>query len=239
MAVLRIGTPRAGGTSSSPVGRRLVSADRRGSVLYVGSRTSQRAALPNTVAYAAAKSGPLGLMRTLALEWAPHDIRVNTILAGFVATEMTRDIDNTPERLVITSRNPARAARDAGGNRQRRRLPHLRHGLLHHRRVRHGRQRVEHRLTLPTECAGDTHIRPPLGICADRRGTTESVAGIPQVHHRSGGPARLRANRPQARCAGSAFLVEVQPAPGGQDGCHTCQRILRPCAGLTHPAITG
>jgi NAD(P)-dependent dehydrogenase (short-subunit alcohol dehydrogenase family) len=45
-------------------------------------------------------------MRTLALEWAPHGIRVNTILAGFVATEMTRDIDNSPERLVITSRTP-------------------------------------------------------------------------------------------------------------------------------------
>jgi len=97
---------RAAFALSQAAGRRLVSAGRRGSVLYVGSLTSQRAALPNTVAYAAAKSGLLGLMRTLALEWAPHGIRVNTILAGFVATEMTRDIDNTPERLVITSRTP-------------------------------------------------------------------------------------------------------------------------------------
>jgi NAD(P)-dependent dehydrogenase (short-subunit alcohol dehydrogenase family) len=41
---------RAAFAFTQAVGRRLVSAGRRGSVLYVGSLTSQRAALPNTVA---------------------------------------------------------------------------------------------------------------------------------------------------------------------------------------------
>jgi 2-dehydro-3-deoxy-D-gluconate 5-dehydrogenase len=68
--------------------------------------TSQRAGLPNTVAYAAAKSGLLGLMRSLATEWAPLGIRVNTIAVGFVASDMTRDVEETPARLAITSRIP-------------------------------------------------------------------------------------------------------------------------------------
>jgi len=97
---------RAAFALAQAVGRRLRDDQRHGSVLFVGSLTSQRAGLPTTVAYGAAKSGLLGLMRTLAVEWAPYGIRVNTLLVGFVATEMTRNIDDTPERHAVTSRIP-------------------------------------------------------------------------------------------------------------------------------------
>jgi NAD(P)-dependent dehydrogenase (short-subunit alcohol dehydrogenase family) len=97
---------RAAFALSRAVARPLIARQRPGSVLYVGSMTSARVGLRDTVAYGAAKSGLLGLMRTLAVEWAAHGVRVNTVAVGFVATEMTRDIDGTPARQALVSRAP-------------------------------------------------------------------------------------------------------------------------------------
>ena len=97
---------RAAFALAQAVGRHLVASHRPGSLVFVGSMTSQRVGLANTVAYAAAKSGLLGLVRTLAVEWAPYKIRANAVLVGFVKTELTRDVDDTPGRIAITSRVP-------------------------------------------------------------------------------------------------------------------------------------
>jgi 2-deoxy-D-gluconate 3-dehydrogenase len=97
---------RAAFALSRAVARPLIARQRPGSVLYVGSMTSARAGLRDTAAYGAAKSGLLGLMRTLAVEWSAHGVRVNTVAVGFVATEMTRDIDGTPARQALVSRAP-------------------------------------------------------------------------------------------------------------------------------------
>jgi NAD(P)-dependent dehydrogenase (short-subunit alcohol dehydrogenase family) len=45
---------------------------------------------PGTVHSAAAKAGVVNMTRTLAVEWAPHGIRVNAIAPGPVETEETR-----------------------------------------------------------------------------------------------------------------------------------------------------
>ena len=97
---------RAAFALSRAVARPLIARQRPGSVLYVGSMTSARAGLRDIVAYGTAKSGLLGLMRTLAVEWGGHGVRVNTVAVGFVATEMTRDIDGTPARQALVSRAP-------------------------------------------------------------------------------------------------------------------------------------
>jgi NAD(P)-dependent dehydrogenase (short-subunit alcohol dehydrogenase family) len=68
------------------VGRRLVAARRGGSVITVVSIEGVRAA-PLYAAYAAAKAGAISITRTLALELAPHDIRVNAIAPDICITE--------------------------------------------------------------------------------------------------------------------------------------------------------
>lgn len=59
---------------------------RRGRIVVVSS-TAAIGGLPGQVAYAASKSGQLGMVRTLASENARHDITVNAVLPGLVATE--------------------------------------------------------------------------------------------------------------------------------------------------------
>jgi NAD(P)-dependent dehydrogenase (short-subunit alcohol dehydrogenase family) len=59
---------------------------------------------PARLAYAVAKAGIGAMTRTLAVEWAPHGIRVNSIAPGYVSTPMIteaieRGIIDGPERM--------------------------------------------------------------------------------------------------------------------------------------------
>jgi 2-deoxy-D-gluconate 3-dehydrogenase len=58
--------------------------------------------------YAAAKSGVAGLTRSLANEWAKHNINVNAIAPGYMATENTAPIRADVARAeTILARIPA------------------------------------------------------------------------------------------------------------------------------------
>jgi (+)-trans-carveol dehydrogenase len=61
-----------------------------GSMILTSSANGQVGA-PMYAHYVAAKHGVIGLMRALAMELAPHAIRVNAVLPGGVATRMIRD----------------------------------------------------------------------------------------------------------------------------------------------------
>lgn len=58
-----------------------------GSIMMTASQIATRGQ-SNAVAYAASKAGIVGMMRALAVELAPHGIRVNTIHPSTVYTEM-------------------------------------------------------------------------------------------------------------------------------------------------------
>jgi NAD(P)-dependent dehydrogenase (short-subunit alcohol dehydrogenase family) len=48
--------------------------------------------------YAAAKSGLIGLTRSMALDYGPHGIRVNAVAPGFIRTRLVQDsIDRNPD----------------------------------------------------------------------------------------------------------------------------------------------
>jgi 2-dehydro-3-deoxy-D-gluconate 5-dehydrogenase len=58
--------------------------------------------------YTASKSGVMGLTRLLACEWAPHNINVNAIAPGYMATRNTQPIQDDPVRnKQILERIPA------------------------------------------------------------------------------------------------------------------------------------
>lgn len=58
--------------------------------------------------YGAAKTGILGLVRVLATQWGPHNIRVNAVAAGITRSRMTADTVNNPAYSAPTlARTPA------------------------------------------------------------------------------------------------------------------------------------
>jgi NAD(P)-dependent dehydrogenase (short-subunit alcohol dehydrogenase family) len=61
-------------------------ARKRGSIIALGGQSSITGR-PNTAAVTAAKSGLLGLIRSLAAELGPSGIRANMVIPGFIDTE--------------------------------------------------------------------------------------------------------------------------------------------------------
>ncbi|HEY0260977.1 MAG TPA: mycofactocin-coupled SDR family oxidoreductase [Lacisediminihabitans sp.] len=59
-----------------------------GGSMILTSSTAGLKGTPNVAAYTASKHAVVGIMRTLALELAPHSIRVNTVHPTGVATDM-------------------------------------------------------------------------------------------------------------------------------------------------------
>jgi len=60
-----------------------------GGSLVVTSSTSAIHGAPRNQAYASTKAGVLGMVRGLAVEYARYGIRANSILPGWIATDMT------------------------------------------------------------------------------------------------------------------------------------------------------
>jgi NAD(P)-dependent dehydrogenase (short-subunit alcohol dehydrogenase family) len=68
------------------VGREMVAAG-RGSIVIVSS-VSLYFGFPRRLPYIVSKNGLVGLVQTLAVEWARHGVRVNALAPGFVETPL-------------------------------------------------------------------------------------------------------------------------------------------------------
>jgi 3-oxoacyl-[acyl-carrier protein] reductase len=71
------------------VARRMVESETHGSIVNVSS-AGQAVAAPNLTHYCVAKAGVEMLTKQMALELAPHKIRVNAIAPGLIETDMNR-----------------------------------------------------------------------------------------------------------------------------------------------------
>jgi NAD(P)-dependent dehydrogenase (short-subunit alcohol dehydrogenase family) len=80
---------------------------KHGSIIFIASMTSVMG-MPSVIAYSAAKTAYLGMVRSLASELAAGGIRVNAIAPGWIETPMLhKALDGDPHRKSkILSRTP-------------------------------------------------------------------------------------------------------------------------------------
>lgn len=80
------------------VARSLITRGKPGSMVCISSVNGLQSS-PHHAAYGVAKAGMMNLVRTMAVEWAPHNIRVNSIAPGSISTPR---MPATPERVKRT-----------------------------------------------------------------------------------------------------------------------------------------
>lgn len=78
----------------------------RGKIINIGSMFSffGSGLAPS---YAAAKGGVVQLTKSMAIELGPHNVQVNAIAPGWIETDMTAPLRNTPYGDDILLRTPA------------------------------------------------------------------------------------------------------------------------------------
>jgi NAD(P)-dependent dehydrogenase (short-subunit alcohol dehydrogenase family) len=77
------------------VAKELLAADRPGSIINVSSQMGHVGGAGRSL-YSASKFGLEGLTKCMAIDLAPHGIRVNTLCPTFIETALTRPILDTP-----------------------------------------------------------------------------------------------------------------------------------------------
>ncbi len=92
---------------SQAAARQFVNQGGGGKIINVASMLSFQGGIL-VPSYTASKSGVVGLTRLLACEWASHNINVNAIAPGYMATRNTQPIQEDPVRSAqIMARIPA------------------------------------------------------------------------------------------------------------------------------------
>ena len=76
--------------------RRMIARQRGGKIINIASLASE-VARATIAPYTAAKGGVRMLTRSMAAEWAQHDIQANAIGPGYIATEMNRALLDDPK----------------------------------------------------------------------------------------------------------------------------------------------
>ena len=84
------------------VARGLIARDAPGSIVCVSSVDGMRSA-PNHGSYGAANAGLINLVRTMAEEWSPHNIRVNVVAPGPIVTPRIPHQGDEAERKMMVN----------------------------------------------------------------------------------------------------------------------------------------
>ena len=203
--------------------RAMIEAGNGGSIINLGSMYSVFGP-PRAVGYASAKAGILGLSRALAVELAPHGIRSNAILPGWIETAMTKPPLGGEIGYEVRRKTPAGPLRPPGRPGRRRALPGLgrlgvrdRHRAAGRRRLSRGRapaRRPARQSRTGAFARGDmnaldrAHHDPPraaalarLAAARHRRGHHRPRRDLPAPRRRRGLPARGRGSAAARRGA--------------------------------------
>lgn len=81
------------------VAARLLAAGKPGSLINISSQMAHVGGIDRAV-YAATKHAVEGMTKSMAIEWGPHSIRVNTIAPTFIRTPLTEQTFANPERAA-------------------------------------------------------------------------------------------------------------------------------------------
>lgn len=87
--------------------RRMRDAKRAGSIVNIASILGLRQS-GQVTAYATSKAGLIQMTKSMALELARYNIRVNALAPGYINTEMNRDFMDTPVGEALVKRIPQR-----------------------------------------------------------------------------------------------------------------------------------
>src|SRR5262245_9275607 len=91
--------------AAQAVARRLVARGAPGAIINLASAAAYRSS-PRGTHYVASKAGVVGLTRAMALELAPHGIRVNAIAPGLTDTAQPRDGHSEAEVQAMARQVP-------------------------------------------------------------------------------------------------------------------------------------
>ena len=84
---------------SAAVAKRLIEEGRNGSIVHISSQMAHVGGIDRAV-YCASKHGIEGFVKSMAMEWGPHGIRINSICPTFIRTPLTAPTFAKPDRVA-------------------------------------------------------------------------------------------------------------------------------------------
>lgn len=84
---------------SAYAAKAMLKASKPGSIIHISSQMGHTAG-PDRSLYCASKHGMEGMIRTMAIEWGKHRIRINSICPTFKLTPFTEPTFADPERVT-------------------------------------------------------------------------------------------------------------------------------------------